>query len=118
MFLQIVDAPYIEAARLYGAPNWRIIWNYLIPRVWIILIPQLIILIPSYIFFEATLAFLGVSDPFLPTLGKLLVTTVDAGIFNRPLYLTLEPAVMLVLLSIGFALLGFGLERIMNEKMG
>jgi hypothetical protein len=36
-------------------------------------------LIPSYVFLGATLAFLEVSDPVLPTWGKLIVEALDYG---------------------------------------
>lgn len=116
MFLQVVKLPYIEAAVTHGASNWRIIFHYMIPRIRHVLIPQLIILVPSYIFFETTLTFLGVSDPFLPTLGKLLYTIMKEGIFNLPGYIWIEAVVMLLLISIGFTLFGFGLERAYNNE--
>lgn len=118
MFLQFISAPYIEAARAYGATNWRIITQYLVPRIRTVFIPQFIILVPGYIFLEATLAFLGVSDPTLPTLGKLIVSTMKIDIFSKPLYLTMEPFGMLIFIGLGFALLGFALERAYNEQAG
>ncbi len=118
MFLQVMESPYISAAVAYGSSSWRIIFQYMIPRIRHVLIPQLIILIPSYVFFESTLAFLGVSDPVAPTLGKLLVTTMQYGIFNKPAYLTLEPFALLLLITLGFAFLGFGLENYLNDKLG
>jgi len=47
VFIQVKDAPYIEAARAYGAGNWRIILLYLAPRVVPMLVPQLVVLIPQ-----------------------------------------------------------------------
>ena len=37
------------------------------------LIPQVVVLIPGYVFLETTLAYLNMSDPYLPTWGKLLL---------------------------------------------
>lgn len=118
MFLQVITSPYIEAACTYGASGWRIIFQYMIPRIRSVLIPQLIILVPGYVFFESTLSYLGVSDPFTPTLGKLLTTTLGNGIFREPAYLTLEPFGLLLLICLGFAFFGFALERYFNEKLG
>jgi peptide/nickel transport system permease protein len=118
MFLQVMESPYISAALAYGASSWRIIFQYMIPRIRHVLIPQLIILVPGYVFFESTLAFLGVSDPNAPTLGKLLATTMQFGIFNKPAYLTVEPFALLLLITLGFAFLGFGLEEYFNQKLG
>jgi peptide/nickel transport system permease protein len=53
-FLQVKELPYIEAVQAYGASNWRIIRQYQVPRIIPLIIPQLVILIPSYVFFEAT----------------------------------------------------------------
>ena len=118
MFLQVIESPYIEAARSYGAPPWRIIFTYLIPRIRTVMLPQLAILVPGYIFYEATLAFLGVSDPQLPTLGKMLFETMKSGLFVQPLYLLIEPVAALLFIGLGFAMFGVSLERLYSERMG
>ena len=112
MFMQIKTLPYIEAASSYGASDFRIISHYLLPKVRSVLIPQLIILVPGYIFFESTLSFLGVSDPTLPTLGNQLVSSLKANLAGRPIHLLLESIVMLILIALGFAL-----ERLFNESI-
>ena len=43
-------------------------------------------------------------------------TIMKAGIFNQPGYILVETAAMLFLISIGFALFGFALERLYNER--
>lgn len=116
MFLQLKQSAYIEAARAYGASPGRIIFQYLIPHVWTVLIPQLVILVPSYVFYEATLAFLGVSDPQLPTLGKLLLTSLNKSILINPVHLVIGPLGILMLIGFGFSLMGFALERLNSEK--
>jgi peptide/nickel transport system permease protein len=118
MFLQVIEQPYIEAAVSYGVSDWRIIWQYMIPRIRNVIIPQLMILIPGYVFLETTLTFLGVSDPRLPTLGKLLYTIFSTGIFRTPLFMTLEMIVVFMMISIGFIFIGYGLEESYNDKTG
>lgn len=118
VYLQIKELPYIEAARAYGASSSRIIFQYLIPKIRAMMIPQFIVLVPGYVFYESTLAFLGVSDPWLPTLGKLFVSHMANGVFNDPAYLYLQPVGILVLIGLSFALFGFALERIFNEQNG
>jgi peptide/nickel transport system permease protein len=117
VFLQIKQAPYIEAAQAYGAGNRRIILRYLIPRILPIMIPQLVILVPSYVFLEATLAFLEVSDPVLPTWGKLIVDALSYGTHSGDWYLILEPAALLMLTGFAFAMVGFALERIFEPRL-
>lgn len=114
LFLQVREAPYVEAALSYGASNWRIISRYLIPRIISVLVPQLIIMVPSYVFLEATLAFLGVSDPVLPTWGKLIVSGFARGIYTAKYHLVFEPLGLLMLVGIAFVMVGLSLERLFN----
>ena len=70
IFLQIKESPYFEAARAYGAGNFRIIFLYLIPRIIPTLVPSFVVSIPAFVFVEATLAVLNLGDPLLPHLGQ------------------------------------------------
>jgi peptide/nickel transport system permease protein len=118
IFLQVREAPYIEAAQAYGAGNVRIIFNYLVPRILPLLVPQLVILIPTFVFIEASLAVLGLGDPVLPTWGKIINDARGEGaLFNAQYYWVLEPAVLLMLAGLGFALVGFALDRIFNPRL-
>ena len=118
MFLQVKASGYIDAARAYGASNFRIIFRYLIPKVIPVLIPGFVTQIPSYVFLEATLAVLGLGDPHLPTWGKLLNDAYSEGaLFTGHYYWVLEPAVLLVITGLGFAMVGFALDRIFNPRL-
>jgi peptide/nickel transport system permease protein len=117
-FLQIKEAPYIEAARAYGASNLRIIFFYLTPRVIPLLIPQLVTLIPSYVFLEASLAVLGLGDPVLPTWGKIINDAQNNGaLYQGYYYWVMEPSVLLMITGLAFAMLGFSLDRIFNPRL-
>ena len=117
IFLQVKESPYIEAAQAYGAGNWRIIMRYLIPRIIPLLIPGLVVLIPSFVFLEATLAVLGLGDPVLPTWGKVINDAQSNGaLFNGYYYWVLQPAALLMLTGLGFSLVGFALDRIFNPR--
>jgi peptide/nickel transport system permease protein len=118
IFLQIKESPYVEAAKSYGASDGRIIIRYLVPRVIPLLIPQLVTLVPSYVFLEASLAVLGLGDPFIPSWGKVINDARTNGAQYEGLYYwILEPAVLLLITGLAFALLGFALDRIFNPKL-
>ncbi len=116
-FIQVKDLPYIEAAQAYGASDWRIIRHYLVPRIIPLLIPQLVILVPSYVFFEATLAYLQVSDPVLPTWGKVVYDALTRGTFTGHYYWVLEPVALMILTGLAFAVVGFALDSILNPRL-
>jgi len=118
VFLQIKEAPYIEAARSYGAGAGRIILVYLVPRIIPILIPQLVSVIPTFVFLEASLAVLGLGDPVLPTWGKLIDDArANGALFQGQYYWVLEPAVLLMATGLAFAMVGFALDRVFNPKL-
>jgi len=117
VFLQVKQAPYMEAAQAYGASNWRMILHYLVPRILPVLIPQLVIMVPVFVFYEATLAFLGVSDPYLPTWGKTIFDALSSANFVNYSYWFLEPIILMMLTSLAFLMVGFALERIFNPHL-
>jgi len=118
IFLQVKESTYIEAARAYGANNGRIIMRYLIPRMIPLLIPGLVSAVPAFVFLEASLAVLGLGDPVLPTWGKIINDAQNNGaLYKGYYYWILEPAVLLMFTGLGFAMLGFALDRIFNPRL-
>ncbi|HZA23660.1 MAG TPA: ABC transporter permease, partial [Dehalococcoidia bacterium] len=118
IFLQVRESPYIEASRAYGASNLRIILLYMVPRVIPVLVPGFVTLIPTFVFLEASLAILGLGDPVLPTWGKVLNDAQQNGaLYKGYYYWVLAPSVLLMLTGLGFAMVGFTLDRIFNPRL-
>lgn len=118
IFMQVRESSYIEAAQAYGAGNLRIIFHYLIPRIIPVLIPQLVTIIPAFVFLEASLAVLGLGDPVLPTWGKIIDDArANGAMFRGQYYWVLEPSVLLMTTGLAFAMLGFALDRVFNPKL-
>ena len=116
MFLQVVESQYIEGARAYGASNARIIFRYLIPHMAPVALPRLILGVPLFVFLEASLALLGVSDPALPTWGKLL-SGARHNLYMGHYHTVLGVALLLLLTGVSFALFGYTLDRMLNPKL-
>jgi peptide/nickel transport system permease protein len=114
--LQVKEAPYLEAARAYGAGNSRIIFRYLVPRILPILVPQLVGLIPSYVFLEATLGIFNVRSDY-PTWGRIIYEALRNGANFGSSFWVIEPLSLLLLTGLAFAMLGFALERILNPRL-
>lgn len=118
IFMQVRTLPYIEAAQSYGASNTRIIRKYLVPRILPLLVPSLVILVPAFVFLEASLAVLGLGDPVLPTWGKVIQDArANGALFTGHYYWILEPAALLMLAGLAFAMVGFALDRIFNPRL-
>lgn len=118
IFLQVRTSPFIEAAQAYGASNMRIVFNYLVPRVLPLVIPSLVILVPAFVFLEASLAVLGLGDPVLPTWGKVIQDANSQGaLFSGYYYWILEPSFLLMVAGLAFAMVGFALDRVFNPRL-
>jgi peptide/nickel transport system permease protein len=118
IFLQVKQSPYIEAAQAYGAGNRRIIFSYMIPRIIPLLIPTFVITIPAFVFLEASLAVLGLGDPTIPTWGKIINDANSNGaLYGGLYYWVLQPAILLMLTGLAFAMVGYSLDRIFNPRL-
>lgn len=118
IFMQVKESTYIEAARAYGASDKRIIFRYLIPRIIPLLIPGLVSAVPAFVFLEASLALLGLGDPVLPTWGKTINEAYsNAALYRGWYYWIVQPAVLLMITGLGFASLGFALDRVFNPRL-
>ena len=114
--MQLKNQEFTLASRSLGASGSRLIWKHLIPNSLGPIIVNLMFTIPSAIFAEAFLSFigLGIQVPEA-SLGSLI----DAGaseIRFHP-YLLLFPAAIFSLLMICFNLLGDGLRDAFDPKM-
>lgn len=118
LVLQVKTLPYIEAAQVYGASNWRIIFLYIIPKILPPVVPGLVASVPVYVFLEAILALFGVLDPTQPTWGMVIEEAFNNGaLYKGYFYWVLIPSFLLILTAISFSLLGFVLDRIVNPKL-
>ncbi|HEU68843.1 MAG TPA: ABC transporter permease [Candidatus Acetothermia bacterium] len=118
MFLQAKEAPYIEAARAYGAGNFRTIFRYLLPRIVPVLLPTFVMIVPTFVFLEAALAVIGLGDPLLPTWGKIINDAQSqSALYKGMYYWVVEPAVLLMLTGFAFAMVGFALDRVFNPRL-
>ena len=116
--MQVKESMYIEAAKAYGASGLRIVFLYLIPRMIPLLIPGLVSSVPAFVFLEASLAVLGLGDPVLPTWVKIIQdANANGALYLGYYYWILEPATLLMITGLGFAMLGFALDRVFNPKL-
>lgn len=114
--LQLKEMEYVNAARALGANNTRLIKKHLLPNCIGQLIVTTMLQIPSAIFTEAYLSFLGigVSKP-LASLGSLASDALN-GIASYPYRLVL-PAVVISIIILSFNLFGDGLRDALDPKM-
>jgi oligopeptide transport system permease protein len=114
--LSIKEKEYVEAARSSGSPPLKLILRHLLPNALGPIIVTVVFGIPSAIFLEAALSFLGVGiQPPTPTWGQMVFDGYEA-IYANP------SSVVFPGLAIGFTLLAFsfigdGLRDALDPRM-
>ncbi|MFQ6012920.1 MAG: ABC transporter permease [Thermoplasmata archaeon] len=116
--LQAKEDLYIESAKSYGAPRGRILIRYILPRTMPYTFALIALSVPSFIFLEAALSFLGLGDPLLPTWGKVLGDAYRGGaIFSGAWWWITFPAMGILFVTVGFAFLGYAFDKILNPRL-
>jgi len=114
--LTLKQSEYVTAARALGANSSRIIKHHLLTNCIGTLIVTTTLQIPSSIFTESFLSFLGMGVAIpMPSLGSLASDGLN-GINSYP-YLLLAPALLISLIILSFNLFGDGLRDAFDPKM-
>ncbi len=102
---------YIKSARLMGAGPLRIIFIHIMPNIWSVLFPTLIIGFNNAVLAEASMSFLGIGvSANKPSLGRMLMEAQNFLIGGAPWY-AISVGLTIVLLILGFSMLGEGLSQ-------
>jgi oligopeptide transport system permease protein len=114
--LSLKEQEYVLAARTLGAGGSRIILKHLVPNALSLIIVQITFIVPSAIFVEAFLSFigLGIRVP-LASLGALLSD--GASSIRLYPYRVLFPTLVFSFILMSFNLLGDGLRDALDPKM-
>ena len=114
--LQLKGQEFVMAAQVLGTSQKNIILRHLIPNTVGVIVINAMFTIPSAIFTEAFLSFIGVglSEP-KASLG-VLINNGYSVLQNSP-YLLICPAIVIVLIMVCFSILGDGLRDALDPRM-
>ncbi|MFC6723735.1 ABC transporter permease [Halobium palmae] len=116
--IQIRQRPYVESARALGASDLYIITRHILPNMAGMIVLFFALGIGISILISASLAFLGVIDPFTPSWGIILRNAYDSGSMTEAWWWTLPPGLMISLTVLSTYLLGRGYERVQQVRGG
>jgi len=113
--LSIREKEYIEAARMIGASDLRIVRSHVLPHLIAPMIVFSTLIVASYVLFEAGLSFLGIGIPLtVPSWGNLL-SSAPEYYTTRP-FLMLWPGLAVLITTLSFNLLGDGLRDAFDPR--
>lgn len=114
--LKLKNQEYILAAKTLGQSSLKIAFEHIMPNLLGIIIIQVMFSIPSAIFFEAFLSFIGIG---IPAPNASLGTLINDGYktFRFLPHLMWYPAGIMSLIMVSFNLLADGLRDAFDPKM-
>jgi len=116
MVISLRGSTYIEAARVLGAGDSRLIFRHILPNVFFYIIVSATGALAAAIGIEAGLAIVGFGlDPSYPTWGNMMNTSREY--LRRAPYMALFPAAMLALAIFGFRLFGDALRDVLDPQL-
>jgi peptide/nickel transport system permease protein len=115
--MSVVVMPYMEAARVIGANDRRIMLRYILPNVFPIILLQASVWLGVVVLVEASLSFLGfgIPPPF-PSWGQMLSLEGRQFMSIHP-GLAIYPGVAIGLLVFSFNLFGDALRDVLDPRL-
>ncbi len=116
--LAIKERQFIERARALGASGLRIVLRHLLPNVFPLIFANTILVTAVSILSETTLSFLGMGDSTRPSWGMMLHFAFESGAATSgALWFVLPPGLCVLGLVLGFTLMGYAFDEILNPKL-
>jgi peptide/nickel transport system permease protein len=118
LVLSLRERPFVDAARLTGMGDARIMAAVILPNVLALIVANGILQVTASIVAEAALDFIGLGVPSLVSWGTMLYWAQVSGAFLYGAWWVIAtPGICIALLGFGFVLLGFALEEVGNPRI-
>ncbi len=114
--LTVMSEPYVEAGRVIGATNGRLVGQYVVPNIVAPLIVMISVYLSSAILSEAALSFLGLgTQPPEPAWGGML--NLARTYMEISPWMAIFPGLAIMIVVLGFNFLGDGLRDVLDPRL-
>jgi peptide/nickel transport system permease protein len=116
--LSVRQRMFVERARALGSSTSWIIRKQIFPNVLPLIFANTVLIVAVSILTESTLSFLGLGDPTRASWGQMLNAANDSGAMAQGAWwFFLPPGLAIILLVIGFTMVGYAIEEIVNPTL-
>ncbi len=119
--LTVKERQFVERARAVGSGNGLILWKHILPNVMPLVWAEAVLTISSAVFTEAFLSFFGLGwkgPGAVESWGQIANEAYTNLALLRGLWLYFAPpGIFITLVVLGFAMLGYGLEEVLNPAL-
>lgn len=116
--LSVKQHVYVQVAKASGASDTHIILKHILPNVAPLAVFFLAIGIGFAIMLQASLTFLGVSDPFVPSWGVMIRNAFDSGYMSSAWWWSITPGLMIGITVLSTYMFGRGYEDLLKGTEG
>jgi peptide/nickel transport system permease protein len=114
-FLSLKQREFIEAARVLGMSDFRIIFGHILPNALTPVVVMATLEMPKAIVIEASLSFLGLgAQPPIPSWGVILNN--GKGLLDMAPWVSFFPGLMIMVVVLGFNLFGDALRDVLDPN--
>lgn len=113
--LQIKERPFVLAAKATGASTPRILAKHILPNVATMAVLFFALGIGYTIILQASLSFIGVSSPFVPSWGIMVRNAYNSGLMESAWWWSLTPGILIALTVLSTFMFGRSYENIAGQ---
>lgn len=113
--LQIKERPFVMAARSTGASDLRIIFKHILPNVASMAVLFFALGVGYTILIQASLAFIGVSNPFIPSWGVMVRNAYNSGLMSTAWWWSIPPGLLIAMTVLSTFMFGRGYENVAGQ---
>ena len=115
--LSLKNRPFVEASRVLGASNFRIIFLQIAPNILPLTFSYTALAMGWAILTEANLSFLGYGDPLMISWGKILFRVYIIQAMTIAWWWVLAPGLAIILLVLSGFFVGRAYEKVTNPRL-
>jgi len=116
--LSLRERPFVDAERVIGAGNARIMFRVIIPNLLSLIAANAVLAITGAVVGEAGLDFIGLGNPSVVSWGTMLYWSQNLNaILRGAWWWILAPGLCIALVGLGAVLISIGIENIFNPRL-
>ena len=115
--LTLKTRPFVKAAKVAGAGDWRIIYTQIAPNILPLAFLYLTISVGWAVVTETSVSFLGLGDPLVISWGQMLNLAFLSGAARHAWWWIVPPGIAIILLVVATFMIGEASEEYANPRL-
>ena len=115
--LSLKEMPFVAAARISGASDWTILYREIAPNILPLALVNIAFALAWAIITEASIGFLGYSDPDVVSWGSIIYQAFASQMMYRAPWWVVPPGTAIMILVSSVYFIGRAYEEVVNPRL-